>query len=379
MYLIDGSAFVHRAFHALQNMSRSDGFPTNILFVVTRLLLKILREEQPSHLAFILDGKGPNRRNDIYPEYKANRSKTPEALIQQLEPLLTIIEHLGIPSLVSQGFEADDYIASLAKRFSDAHHVVIVGTDKDLKQCLSETVVMWDPAAKDERITTLEDFSEETGIAPSSWPDYQALIGDSSDNIPGIPQVGPKTALPLIQEFATLENLFDRLAAVPPKVRNKLEGRRDDALIFRKLTSLHLDVCPEVTLEDLAMEKVALAPVVELFNHYELRALIREVQSMDRIGFWDRASLANENSGQGGGELPQPLSSLNGNGETGANGDNGENGIKTDPPITPFSGVSPFAEAPKQSGSSDAPGTAPENKTKTTPPRTSKAASPRQD
>ena len=370
VYLIDGSAFVHRAFHALQNMSRSDGFPTNILFVVTRLLLKILREEQPSHLAFILDGKGPNRRNDIYPEYKANRSKTPEALIQQLDPLLTIIEHLGIPSLVSQGFEADDYIASLAKRFSDAHHVVIVGTDKDLKQCLSKTVVMWDPASKDERITTLEDFREETGIAPSSWPDYQALIGDSSDNIPGIPQVGPKTALPLIQEFTTLENLFDRLAAVPPKVRNKLEGRRDDALIFRKLTSLHLDVCPEVTLEDLAMEKVALAPVVELFNHYELRALIREVQSMDRIGFWDRPPLDDENTD------PQPLTSLNGSSEAGASGDNG---VKADPPITPFSGVSPFPEALKPSGSSDASATTPETKAKTTPPSPSKAASPRQD
>ena len=171
IYLIDGSAFVHRAFHALQNMSRSDGFPTNILFVVTRLLLRILREEQPSHMAFILDGKGPNRRNTIYPDYKANRSKTPEALIQQLEPLQNIINLLGIPSLVSEGFEADDYIASLAHRFNGAHHIVIVGTDKDLKQCLSDNVVMWDPAAKDERVTTLEDFAEETGIPASSWPD----------------------------------------------------------------------------------------------------------------------------------------------------------------------------------------------------------------
>ena len=266
IYLIDGSAFVHRAFHALQNMSRSDGFPTNILFVVTRLLLRILREEQPSHMAFILDGKGPNRRNTIYPDYKANRSKTPEALIQQLEPLQNIINLLGIPSLVSEGFEADDYIASLAHRFNGAHHIVIVGTDKDLKQCLSDNVVMWDPAAKDERVTTLEDFAEETGIPASSWPDYQALVGDSSDNIPGIPKVGPKTALPLIQEFTSLENLFDRLAAVAPKVRTKLEGRRDEALIYRQLTTLRLDVCPDVTLHNLQVEKVALEPVLELLN-----------------------------------------------------------------------------------------------------------------
>lgn len=313
VYLMDGSAFVHRAFHALKNMSRSDGFPTNILFVVTRLLLKILREEHPSHLAFVLDGKGPNRRNKIYADYKANRTKTPDALVQQLAPLQEILQLLGIPSLVSEGFEADDYIASLASRFNGSRHIVIIGTDKDLKQCLADNVVMWDPAAKDERVTTLEDFIEETGIKPSSWPDYQALIGDSSDNIPGIPQVGPKTALPLIQEFGTLENLFDRLAAVPPKVRSKLDGRREEALLYRELTTLRHDVCSDVALSDLEVSKVALEPVLELLQQFELRALIREVQSMDRAGFWEKTAAPAQGQTPSN-TPPQPLVSLsNGN------------------------------------------------------------------
>ena len=352
IYLIDGSAFVHRAFHALQNMSRSDGFPTNILFVVTRLLLRILREEQPSHMAFILDGKGPNRRNTIYPDYKANRSKTPEALIQQLEPLQNIINLLGIPSLVSEGFEADDYIASLAHRFNSAHHIVIVGTDKDLKQCLSDNVVMWDPAAKDERVTTLEDFAEETGIPASSWPDYQALVGDSSDNIPGIPKVGPKTALPLIQEFTSLENLFDRLAAVAPKVRTKLEGRRDEALIYRQLTTLRLDVCPDVTLHNLQVEKVALEPVLELLNTFELRALVREVQSMDRIGFWDKPALTTNGDTNG---LLEPLSASGAGVPSHGNGNGGARNTALQSPIAEKKAASTIPATPNASSSTPTP------------------------
>ncbi len=283
LYLMDGSAFVFRGFYAFRDMSRSDGFPTNALYITARLLLKLIREERPSHFAFVLDGKGPNFRHGLFPAYKAQRGATPEDLVRQIEPITRLIHLLGLPMLVSNQVEADDCIASLAQGFRDKFHVVIVGADKDLRQCLHPNVVLWDPASKDERLTRLADFEAENGFAPSSWPDYQALVGDSSDNIPGIPKIGPKTALELIREFPTLEDLFDRLPAVPPKIRPKLEGRREEALLYRKLTTLSLDACPA---EASALQAGVpdFAALAAFLDEFELKSLRREVESMERAG-----------------------------------------------------------------------------------------------
>jgi len=292
LYLMDGSAFIFRSFYAFRNMTRSDGFPTNALYMVARLILKLIREERPTHFGFILDGKGKNFRHTIFPEYKSQRSATPEPLVQQLAPLCKLLEILGVPVLVSENCEADDCIASLAHRFRDSRPVIIIGADKDLKQCLHPQVVLWDPAAKDEKITTLQSFENETGMAPSSWPDFQALVGDSSDNIPGVPKVGEKTALGLIQEFKTLESLFNLLPAVPPKIRPKLEGQRDQAMLYRELTRLQCTACPSTGEAELAVREIALESVLEFMAEYELRALAREVESMARAGFLVRIKTA---------------------------------------------------------------------------------------
>ena len=284
LFLMDGSAFIFRGFYAFQNMARSDGFPTNVLYIVTRLLLRLLREERPEAMAFIMDGKGPNFRHEMYAPYKAQRSATPEPLIRQLEPLRRAVEALGIPLLVSEGCEADDCIASLTARCKAERPVVIVGADKDLKQCLDENVVLWDPSGKDEKLTTLADFRAENGMEPASWPDFQAVIGDSSDNIPGVPGVGPKTALELFKGFSSLEEIRDRFAAVPPKIRKKLEGQLDDAFLYRKLTTLSLDACPLVDAAALARRPVDIDATLALFEEFELRALARELASADRAG-----------------------------------------------------------------------------------------------
>ena len=284
LYLMDGSAFIFRSFYAYQNMTRSDGFPTNALYMVARLILKLLREERPVHFSFIMDGKGPTFRNERFSAYKANRSATPEPLAAQFGPLRELLALLGVPVVVSQNCEADDCIASLAGRHRDGSPVVILGADKDLKQCLHDNVVLWDPAAKDEKITTLAEFRAETGMEPASWPDYQALVGDSSDNIPGVPKIGPKTALELIREFKTLEGIFDRLPAVPPKIRPKLEGQRENALLYRELTRLQDNACPETGLADLAVRPIDLESALRFMAAYELRSLARELESMSRAG-----------------------------------------------------------------------------------------------
>jgi len=229
IYLMDGSAFVYRGFYANQSMQRSDGFPTSALFIVARILMRILREEQPTHFAFVLDGHGPNFRHDMFALYKAQRSATPEDLIRQMEPIHRLIHALGLHLEVSDSCEADDCLASLALRYRDERPVVLVATDKDLKQCLHPNVLMWDPASRDEKIVTLESFHAETGLTPSQWPDVQAIIGDSSDNIPGVRGVGQKTAEKLFRDYPTLEGHDRDHHRAPPDDGGALRRHRVDS------------------------------------------------------------------------------------------------------------------------------------------------------
>ena len=162
----------------------------------------------------------------------------PEGLAAQLEPLKAGLRLLGVPVLEAEGCEADDCIASLAARFKAGRSVVIVGADKDLRQCLDDNVVMWDPAQGKEKIVTLEGFVEETGLQPAQWADFQAMTGDAADNIPGIPKVGPKTAMGFLRRFPSLDLLrvnFDRLTA---KEQTLLAPHMEQVLVYRQLTTL---------------------------------------------------------------------------------------------------------------------------------------------
>jgi DNA polymerase-1 len=277
LYIMDGSAFIFRGFYAFRTMCRRDGFPTNVIYIVARLLLKLLREEKPSRFVFIMDGKGPNFRRELLPTYKANRPAPPEGLLLQIDPLRELLALLGLPVLIAEDCEADDFIASLALRFRDAHPVIILSADKDLKQCLHDRVSLWDPGAKEDRLTTLADFRAEYGIEPSSWPDFQALTGDPGDNIPGLPKVGPKTALALIRQFQTLEELFARPGDIPEKLGPRLEGRRDEALLYRELTRLKTDCCADLEEGYLTPDAPDPGRLAEFTARYEMRALAREM------------------------------------------------------------------------------------------------------
>ncbi len=283
LYLMDASAYVFRAFYANQNMSRADGFATNVLFYVFRLLLKFLREERPEYFAFILDGKGKNFRHRLYEPYKANRQATPEPLSAQIDPLCRGVKALGFFQIFSDDCEADDCIAALAHRYSAERPVVIIGADKDLRQCLKPDVYIWDPSAKDEKLLNRAGFELEYGFSPELWADYQALIGDSSDNIPGVAGIGPKGAGTLIKDFGTIEELQRRLPGVPPALRKKLEGHFEEALLYRRLTTLDTAACPTLTLEDMRMRPMRSAEAMALFDEYALRGLQRELTSMQRL------------------------------------------------------------------------------------------------
>ncbi|MFP4213028.1 MAG: DNA polymerase I [Desulfohalobiaceae bacterium] len=278
LYLVDGSSFLYRAFYAYPDLSRSDGFPTNALYITLRVLLKVLRQEEPQYFCFVLDGREPGFRQEILEEYKAQRLKMPEALEEQIPPLLQVLSLLGIYCLQSRDAEADDHIASLCSRFKEQRPVVILGSDKDLQQCLDEQVLLWDPGQRSEKLITLADFQAKQGISPDKWPDYQALVGDKSDNIPGVPGIGPKTALQLLQRFPSLEDLRNNLYLLPPKQQEKLAPHMDSAFLYRKLTELRTDLEQDRELGDFQRLPVRQQELQEFLRSFEFSSLYSMLQ-----------------------------------------------------------------------------------------------------
>ena len=280
LFLIDGTSFLYRAYYAYPDLSRSDGFPTNALFIVMRLLLKIIRQEQPRYACFLLDGEGPTFRQEISSAYKAQRQKMPEPLAQQIPPLLEGVALLGIRQITGQGAEADDYIASLTQRFKAEVPVVILGSDKDLLQCLDHGVVVWDPGQRKEKTVALKDFQDSEGLLPRQWPDFQALTGDKSDNIPGVPGVGPKTARNLLQRYPSLETLRDHYDHLTRKEQEKLQGHLREIFTYRELTRLRLDLSSEVCLDDCALAPADTEELAAFFRQYEFSSLLGELEGL---------------------------------------------------------------------------------------------------
>lgn len=296
LYIMDGNAFIFRGFFANQRMARSDSFPTGSIHIVGKTVFKILREENPKYFLFVLDGQGTHFRHELYAEYKANRPPAPEELKQQFEPVKNMLSRLGVRVEVSEYAEADDYIASLAKKYSSERPVVIIGMDKDLKQCLNENVVMWDPASKEEKIVTMQSFTAETGLQPAQWPDVQALIGDSADNIPGIKGIGEKTAIKLLQDFPSLEVIKEQFENLPAPFKKKMDGNLDAMFLYRKLTTLHTDCCQQLSLPEMEIKPAHEREALGFFSEFELSSLAKDFETLTKKNI---ISIAMDSSLQG--------------------------------------------------------------------------------
>ena len=233
--LIDASSIIHRAFHAIPNLSTREGFPTGAVFGFVRMLLKVLKESQCDQVAVVYDSKGPTFRHEMDPNYKANRPPMDQDLAVQIPVIKEIVAALGLAGLEKQGFEADDIIAALAKEaLEEGREAVIVSGDKDLMQLLGPGMSMWD-TMKD-KTYGVEDVREKYGVGPGRLPDVFGLMGDSSDNIPGVPGIGPKIASQLIQEYGDLETLLQKAGEIKqPKRRQNLIDFADQARLSRSL------------------------------------------------------------------------------------------------------------------------------------------------
>jgi DNA polymerase-1 len=249
--LIDGSGFIFRAFHALPPMTRPDGTPVNAVFGFTNMLAKLLKEHEGTHIAVIFDAGRTTFRNRIYPDYKAHRPPPPEELIPQFALVREATAAFGVPAVELADWEADDLIASYARAAEEAGgKATIVSSDKDLMQLIRPCVVMLDPIKQ--KPIGPDEVMEKFGVAPEKMVEVQALMGDSTDNVPGVPGIGPKTAAQLIGEFGTLEAV---LAAAPAmkasKRRDALIENAEKARISRKLVELCAEVPLPVPVADL--------------------------------------------------------------------------------------------------------------------------------
>ncbi len=251
VYLVDGSGYIFRAFYGLPPMTNPDGVPVNAVFGFSKMLAKLLSDSGTSRFAVIFDSSRVSFRNDIYPEYKANRSDPPEELVPQFDLIRDATRAFNVPCIELPGFEADDLIATFARMArEEGHEVVIVSSDKDLMQLVGDGVSMLDPA---KNLTIgREEVIERFGVGPESVIDVQALAGDSTDNVPGVPGIGVKTAAELIRTYGDLDTLLQRAGEIKqPKRRQNLIENADMARVSRDLVTLRIDAPVEQAVDDL--------------------------------------------------------------------------------------------------------------------------------
>lgn len=280
LYLIDGSSYIFRAFFAIrQYLSNAQGLPTNALFGFVNMLFKVVREKQPDYLAVVFDSKEKTFRHEMYSEYKANREEPPEDLKQQFPYFEPLVNAFNIPCLRKDGFEADDIIGTLAKQGEEkGFQVVIVSGDKDMMQLISKNVHMLD-TMKD-KVFQEKDVVEKFGVPPEQVIDAMGLMGDSSDNIPGVSGIGPKTAAELIQKFGSIENLYDKIDQVEKKkLREKLEKDKEKAFLSRELVTINTHVKLENQVEDLDRKDQNEEKVREMFTELGFTSLLKDVKS----------------------------------------------------------------------------------------------------
>ena len=285
LFLVDGSGFIFRAFHAIPALNRkSDGLPVNAVSGFCNMLWKLLRDARntdvgvtPTHLAVIFDYSSTTFRKEIYPLYKANRSAPPEDLIPQFGLIRHATRAFNLPCIETEGFEADDIIATYARQAEAVGaDVTIVSSDKDLMQLLTANVHMYD-AMKDKQIG-IPDVIEKWGVPPEKMIDLQAMTGDSTDNVPGIPGIGPKTAAQLLEEFGDLETLLSRAGEIKQvKRRENIIANAELARVSRQLVELRTDVPIDMKLEDLVLEPQDGPKLIGFLKAMEFTTLTRRV------------------------------------------------------------------------------------------------------
>ena len=293
LLLVDGSSYLYRAFHALPELTSSKGAQTGALLGVLNMLNRIMQDQQPDLIAVVMDAPGKTFRDELYTEYKANRPPMPDDLRAQIEPLLTAIQAMGLPLLQIPGVEADDVLGTLARRAANEGIQTVIATgDKDMAQLVNEHITLLDtmprgPSRKP-RPMDAAGVVEKFEVRPDQIIDYLALVGDSSDNIPGVPKVGPKTAVGLLAEFDGIDDILadlDKVAALPIRgakgVAERIGENKDILELSYKLATIDCDLELPRTPASLSLAAADIATLRKIYEEFELNRLLSKLEDGD--------------------------------------------------------------------------------------------------
>ena len=284
LYIVDGSSFIFRAYHAIRSLTSAAGVPTNAVYGFGAMLMKLLTDKVPDLLVVVFDAKGPTFRNELYDQYKANRPPPPEDLVVQFSLIRELVRNLGVMALEQEGVEADDIIATLVGRAKDeGMHTTIVSSDKDLMGMTCDTVQLYD--SMKERVYTPGEVEKKFGVVPELMEDLLALMGDSSDNIPGVPGIGQKTGAKLLNEFGSLEKVLE--GAKKGKIKGKrgetLVKHAEDARLAKKLVKLRDDVSLDVKLRNLTAGPAKAGPLEELLRRLSFKRWLQDLDTVYKV------------------------------------------------------------------------------------------------
>jgi DNA polymerase-1 len=313
LLLLDGHSLAYRAFFALpaENFATTTGQPTNAVYGFTAMLINVLRDEQPSHIAVAFDRSEPTFRHEQYVEYKANRKETPTDFKGQLSLIFEVLDALGVPRLSLAGYEADDLIATLATQASErGMDVLIVSGDRDVLQLVNDhvTVLMTRRGISDMTRFTPVAVEEKYGLTPVQYPDYAALRGDPSDNLPGIPGVGEKTAAKWVAEYGSLQNLVDKVDQVKGRAGDNLRENLGNVMRNRQLTELTRNVPLDVAPADLVPVPWSRDQIHQLFDTLQFRVLRARATPRSPTGSSASSALRRRPAPRPASTLPSPES-----------------------------------------------------------------------
>ena len=278
LVLIDGSSYFFRAFHAMPPLTNSSGQPTGAIYGVANMLKRFIKEHKPTHFVVIFDAKGKTFRDDWYPEYKAHRPPTPPDLSAQFEPLIQLLEAMGIPVIIVKGVEADDVIGTLADlAMADKWPVLISTGDKDMAQLVNEHVTLINTMTN-QRLD-IAGVIEKFGVHPDQIIDYLALVGDTSDNVPGIPNCGPKTAVKWLTKYKNIDTLIENAHEIAGKIGESLRVNIEQLRLSKQLVTLKKDVDLPLSMDELALKTIEYDRLIELTRSFEFNTWTHELIS----------------------------------------------------------------------------------------------------
>ncbi len=289
LYLLDGMALAYRAYFSFINrpLINSKGENTSAIYGFVTALMKILEDEKPDHVAVVFDTKEPTFRHTMFPEYKATRQKMPEDMASQLERLKEVVRAFRTPLVELPGFEADDIIGTLARRAEKEGVLTFMVTgDKDYMQLISPLIKMYKPAKAGGDVEIVEEpgVKQKFGVKPGQVIDVLALTGDKSDNVPGVPGIGEKTAIPLIQKYQTIENLYEHVEEIPQKgVREKLVAHKEKAFLSKKLVTIDTRVPVQINFHELRAAARDTSALIRLFSELEFRSLAGRLRDTEQL------------------------------------------------------------------------------------------------